>query len=166
MNNSTAHLSARAAFTRILRVGLLVAILGGIAGALTVRAETKNSLYVDGYGNVLTAVTTGFWDISTNPDTLVAVGGSTTTTAVYYLKADTRIWHWNGFQYVIAAEDSGDCNNCSSASTDQVASLVFDARAATQSHARASWNWGNSYYTSFPDNSVSCCTYWSSGNSC
>jgi hypothetical protein len=65
MNKTIANLSVRAALARILGVSLLLALLGGIIGVTTVHAETRSNLYVDGYGNVLTASTSGYWQGST-----------------------------------------------------------------------------------------------------
>lgn len=148
--------------TYIIRIACLTAIsalAGMVIGVGQIRAETTGANYVDQYGNVLIAITTGG---AMNPGSY-GTGASTTTASLYYLKADARAWHLGA----IDEESIDDCANCQNATTNQVSSGTYDAFVATQSHAHAQGSFGNSYYTSvYPHGARSCYTYWSSGSSC
>lgn len=144
---------------RILCVVIISTSAGMTIGLGHVKAETTGPNFVDRYGNVLVAVTTGG---PMNPGAY-GTGKSTTTIRVYYLKAHSRAWHLQ----VIDEEDVEVCLSCQNIFTGQISSGTFDGFVATMSHAHDQGSYGNSYYTSvFPHGAQSCYRYWSKGRFC
>lgn len=144
---------------RIFCIAIIAASTGIVLGQGYAKAETTGPNYVDWYGNILFAITTGG---PMSPGSY-GTGKSTTTMSIYYLKAHARAWHLQA----IDEQDSKSCGSCQNIATIQISSGTYDAFVVTQSHARGVGSGGNYYYTSvYPHGARSCYRYWNSGQSC
>lgn len=98
--------TVRCAVMRILKVIIVTAIVGILAGVMTLYAEERTGLPVSGVGNVATAATYGW----TYQDTLYAYayGRSTSSVSLYEIVAHVRIWHQSTGAIYFSAR-TGEC---------------------------------------------------------
>lgn len=156
------RLAIRYMVAKILIVTIAAAIIGMLAGVVTLYAETRNGLYVSGVGNVASASTSGY----SSGGTQYAYGRSTSSVSLYQIVAHVRFWHQSTGGNILQSQDRREWTNSTGGFTNTIATVGYGDRAATQSFFRPAWTSGNTYYTSWPDYFGSCYTYWSSGNNC
>lgn len=156
--------TVRCAVMRILKVIIVTAIVGILAGVMTLYAEERTGLPVSGVGNVATAATYGW----TYQDTLYAYayGRSTSSVSLYEIVAHVRIWHQSTGGNLLQRQDRRVWRDSMGGYTGTIVSTGYGDRAVTLSSFRPAWTSGNVYYTSWPDYSASCYKYWNSGNNC
>jgi|FaiFalFF_MnMetaG_3_1042247.scaffolds.fasta_scaffold04275_6 hypothetical protein len=143
--------------------GIWVAFLiAGITSG-TVRAEMLWYVYAPGIGYVGKAGTTG-WDNGI----LHAYGiGGSMSTPLYYVYVETRIWHCYMGTCQIQDRKWNSCFSCTHVSTNEVASGVYDRKAGTRTVLQGLMSVPPAeYYTSLPDYSASCASYYWYGRSC
>ncbi len=95
------RLAIRYMVAKILIVTIVAAVVGMLAGVVTLYAETRNGLYVSGVGNVASASTSGY----SSGGTLYAYGRSTSSVGLYHIVAHVRFWHTTIYGNILQSEN-------------------------------------------------------------
>jgi hypothetical protein len=131
---------------KVVSIFLVSSLVGLGLGRQQARAESKN-VWVSPVGTVGTVSTTGF-------PSQGSVGRSTSSLALYWLRAHTKIWHVGP---ILQRQDNKDINNARSISTEILKSSGYGDYAVTYHEFR--YQQGSSLSTAYTsDNGARSCS--------
>lgn len=153
----------RSTSVRVISIALVAALVGAGLGLGTAYAENLYYQYVPQAGNVATAGSNGWYE----GGDIHGSGLSTSTIQLYYISAWARIWHQSSGYNFIQSQDWRYNYNTQGGATASIFASGYGDRLSTESLFQGtSTSLQSIYYTSYPNGSASCYTYWNSGYNC